>query len=134
MKKWYSVYDMRKRILTYIYTHTYIDQEEPHWDILRYTGDILFYIGLPLLLYDYHLCTDPRILVMGKLSITTLMTFIVNPQLSTIYFMGTNQAFIFFLLVGGFMNIFGTLLSNKTRPRNKLQQWTHTKIQKFKTP
>ena len=129
MRLTYSVSALRKRILTYIY----IDPEEPHWDIFRYVGDTMFYIGCILLLYDYYICTDIRILVMGKLSLNTFMTFIVNPQLSTVYLMGTSQAFLFFLLVGGFMNILGLLMTNKPGKPNKLQRWTHKKIQHWKT-
>ena len=123
-----SVSALRKRLLTYIY----IDKTDPEWDIARYIGDIMLYIGIILLLYDYYICTDLRILVMGKQHIETLMTFIVNPQLSSIYFLGTSQAFIFFILVGGFSSILGTLLSNKPKKPNKLQKWTNTKIQNWK--
>ena len=128
MKRLYNASALRKRILSYIY----IDPEEPIWDIFRYTGDIMFYIGCILLLYDYYLCTDLRILVMGKLSLNTLLTFIINPQCSSIYLLGTSQAFMFFILVGGFMNILGIMLTNKPKKQNRLQKWTTKKITQWK--
>lgn len=128
MKTTYSVSAMRKRILSYIY----IDPDEPHWDIFRYTGDTMFYIGCILLLWDYYICTDLHILVMGKLSLNTLMTFIINPQCSNIYIFGTSQAFMFFILVGGFINILGTMFTSKKRKQNLLQRWTSKKITQWK--
>lgn len=128
MRMRYNAYAVRKRIYTYIY----IDPIEPHWDIFRISGDILFYIGICVLLYDYYICDDVRILVMGKLNLETFMTFIVNYQLSSIYFMGTSQAFMFFILVGGFINILGTMFTSKPRKQNRLQQWTNKKITQWK--
>ena len=93
-----------------VWDSLYIDEKEPEWDVLRYTGDVMFYLGIILLIYDYFII-DACHVYTGALP-KNIVLFIINPQCSHVCLFNQSQFWLFLIMAGGFFTTLGGVMSN----------------------
>ncbi len=100
----------------------YIDSREPIWDIYRHIGGIMFYIGLILLVYDYFILNGDNPYFYGQLQ--NLPLFLANSaRFSQTKLGDMNEAWLFFLYIGGGLDILGGFFTTKPKKQGRIGLW-----------